>query len=676
MAIAIVGAVLGFVLEPLVGRLVTLSFGGAVHVWTVVVLVFQTVLLLAYLWAHLVARRFPIVHAAAVFAGLLSLPIAVDATPDPEGAVLPLVGTVMLAIGLPYFGLASAAVVAQAWYDRRGLGEPWGLYAASNAGSLVGLFAYPLLIEPFVSLPVQKVAWSFGYAGYAVLVGLAAWGTLSGALSGEDSAGPAASGPSTVGPEAAPPPGIRDFGHWISLSMAASVLLLAVTSWVGTAFGSFPLLWTIPLGLYLGSFMVAFARSVPDEWLRPFWPDTLAALALFASLAGEHLLHVFLYTAFFTICWQLHAALFRLRPAPAHLTAFYLSISLGGWLGGAFVSLFAPLVFPGLWELPIGMLLAAGALLFAGEVFDWRWFRRVEWRWAVTRGALVITLVMLTGMWLNIQQSRGPVASTRSLYGVFQVRERPSPEDGAMFRELMHGGTSHGSQYLEPDPRHSTPMSYYHPDGSNAEALALRPRAGADGRIAGIGLGTGAIAGLIEPGETLVFYELDPNAETLAREWFTYLEDSPGDVSVRLGDARLVLDQEDTTYDAILVDAFSGDGIPTHLLTVEAFEVYLDRLADDGVLALHISNRFLDLRGVVRANATELELHGAIREDKAKPGHDPLYGPAVSVVLVRDAAMLDGLDEEWVRFGPDDGLPRHDAWTDEHLDLLQPLGLR
>ncbi|MCB9677578.1 MAG: fused MFS/spermidine synthase [Alphaproteobacteria bacterium] len=655
LGVAVAGALLGFVLEPLVGRLVTLSFGGAVHVWAVCMLVFQTVLLLAYVWAHFVARRFPLAHAGAVLAGLASLPLHVDAAPDPAGSVLPLVGAVLLAVGLPYFGLASAAVVAQSWVQRRGLGLPWELYAASNLGSLVGLFAYPLVVEPLFGLSAQRMVWSAGYVAYAGLVAVAAWTTRNSPATTDAIAWPAAG----------------DVGRWVLLACAPSVLLLAVTGWIGTEFGSFPLLWTVPLGLYLGSFMVAFSERVPDAWLRPFWPDALVALALFACLAGEPVLHALLYTAFFAVCWQVHAALYRAHPEPAGLTVYYLAIALGGWIGGLFVSLIAPNVFPGLWELPIGLALCAVALLAAGEIPDWRWFTRVEWRWAVSRGALVGTMALLTGMWLNIQQSRGPVASVRSLYGVFQVRERAA-DDGARFRELMHGGTSHGSQYLPPDPRAKTPMSYYHPEGSNAEALARR----AGGRVAGIGLGTGAIAGLMRPGEHLVFYELDPNAETLARGWFTYLADSPAQVEVRMGDARLVLAAEDTTYDALFVDAFSGDGIPTHLLTIEAFEVYLDRLAPDGVLVLHISNRFLDLRGVVRANAETLGLKGAIRVDGPEPGRDPLYGPATSMILTRSDDRLIDLSDQWIRLGPLDGLPRHAPWTDERLDLLEPLGVR
>lgn len=655
-AVAVFGALLAFSLEPLVGRLVTLSFGGAVHVWAVCVLVFQTLLLLSTAWAEL-ARRWPLAHLLPVLAGLAVLPIDVVATPDPAGAVLPLALTVLFAVGPPFFALASASVLAQAWAARDGDPAPWGLYAAGSAGSLVGLFAYPLLIEPLVGLGAQRAVWSGAYV---------VWGVLAGLAAARASRTPLAPSQGSAWPSA------RQGLVWVLLSGSASILLLALTGWIGTEFGSFPLLWTIPLGLYLGSFVLAFSERVPVGWLRPFWPDLLLAFGFFASLAGEPALHLPLYAAFAGLCWLVHAALYRSRPAVGGLTAYYLAISLGGWLGGCFVTLLAPAIFPGLWELPIGIAACGLALLASGETPDRGWFQRVHWRFGFSRVALLGTVAFLQVRWWNLQVERNTIASYRSLYGVFHVRERDV--DGARARSLLHGATSHGSQYLAPDPRSRTPMSYYHPAGGNAQALGLR----SGPRLAGIGLGTGAIAGLLATGEQLVFYELDPNAEIIARRWFSYLADSPGEVSVRVGDARLVLDGESSTYDAILVDAFAGDGIPTHLLTVEAFQVYLDHLAPDGVLVLHISNRFLDLRGVVKAAGDSLGLHGAIRFETpdAPAVDDPLYGPAVTVVFSRSADRLTGLSDPWTSFGPGDGLPAHAAWTDDHVDLLQPLGLR
>ncbi|MCB9691220.1 MAG: fused MFS/spermidine synthase [Alphaproteobacteria bacterium] len=648
--LAVAGAMLGFTLEPLVGRLVTLSFGGAVHVWTVCVLVFQAVLLAAYAWAHFVARPWPLVHAAMAALTLVALPLGVSATPDPSGALLPIAAAVLLGAGAPFFVTASAAVVASAWWDDDS--PPWFLYAASNAGSLVGLLAYPLLVEPLVGLHAQRLAWSGLYAAFVGLVALTAWRARARPV------------------EPVPAPSPARAGQWVLLSGAASMLSLALTGWIGTEFGSFPLLWTFPLGLYLGSFMLAFSSTVAGWFdrslLRGLWPDALVMLALFACLAREHLLHPFLYTAFFVVCWQVHAALFRLRPEPAGLTPYYLLIALGGALGSAVVTLVAPNVFPGLWEMPLSIALCALALGVGGERPDLAWFRTVHWRFAVSRAALTGTMALLTVQWLAMQGSQSVIASTRSVYGVFQVRELEA--QGARYRQLMHGSTSHGVQILPPDPRSAMPMAYYHPSGGNYAAMELRN----GGRLAGIGLGAGAAAAWPRDGESIVFYEIDPDARELARTWFTHL----GDTEVRIGDARLVLAGEESTYDALFVDAFSGDGIPVHLLTEEAFRVYLDHLAEDGVLVLHISNRFLDLRGVVRANALDLGLAGAIRTDRATPETaDPFVYFASTAVLVRDPARLAELDDRWVRFADDDPFPRHAPWTDDHTNLLEPLGL-
>lgn len=641
------GAALGFVLEPMVGRLVTLSFGGAVHVWTVVVLVFQTVLLASYAWAHLVARRFPLAHAGVAVASLLALPIAVDATPDPMGSILPLAATVALAVGAPFFVTSSAVVVVSAWWAHDD--PPWRLYALSNAGSLVGLFAYPLLIEPLAGLAAQRTVWT---AGYLVFVALIVRVAL-------------ASRGRRIAPVSLPAPAV--LGRWLALSGAASWLSLAVTGWIGAEFGSFPLLWTLPLGLYLGSFMLAFSPTVA-RWFdggawRGGWVEALAVTGLFGCLANEPMLHPGLYLGFFGVCWAVHAALFRERPAVAGLTVYYLVIALGGVLGASVVTLVAPFVFPQLYEFPLGLLACGAALVLAGERPDLAWFRTVHWRYATVRGVLLAVMVALTvGWWLPAGSA--VVAAERSLYGVFQVLQRDGERP---YRLMLHGNTTHGAQYGPDDPAHDTPMAYFHPAGGNAEAVALRT----GDRVGVVGLGTGAAAAWLDG--PVVFYEIDPANEALARRWFTYL--SPHD-EVRLGDARLRLAMESSTYDALLVDAFSGDGIPVHLLTVEAFEVWLDRLAPDGVLVLHVSNRFLDLTGVIRANAQRLGLAGAVRVDAAPPAPDPLVFAARTVVLTREAARLDGLGQRWVRFGPDDGLPRHGAWTDDAQDILEPLGLR
>lgn len=643
-ALAILGAMLGFTLEPMVGRMVTLAFGGAVHVWTVVVLVFQVVLLASYAWAHLVARRWPLAHLALAVASVLALPLTIVAEPDPYGSIGPLAWTVVVAVGAPFFVTSSAAVVASAWW--RGTDPPWRLYALSNAGSLVGLFAYPLVIEPWVGLEAQRTAWTVAYVvfvGLVVRVALQARGAAGGVLAR---------------------PAVGDLIRWLALSASASWLSLAVTGWIGSEFGSFPLLWTLPLGLYLGSFMLAFSPMVAGWFdnspLRGAWIEALVMVGLFGCLANEPFLHPGLYVGFFGACWAVHAALFRHRPAVSELTTYYLVVALGGVLGAAVVTLVAPFVFPQLYEFPLGILACAVALGMAGERVDRDWFTTVHWRYGVVRATMTLVMLVLTvGWWLP--SGAEVVAGERSLYGVFQVIQRAGDRP---YRLLLHGNTTHGAQYGPADPAHDTPMAYFHPSGGNATAVGLRRGE----RVAVVGLGTGAAAAWVDG--PVVFYEIDPVNEALAREWFSFLDD--GD-EVRLGDARLRLATETDVYDALLVDAFSGDGIPVHLLTVEAFGVWLDHLAPDGVLVLHLSNRFLDLVGVVRADAAVLGLTGAVHQDTIAAGADPLVFAARTVVLARDPSVLDGLDDTWTRFGPSDGVARHTAWTDDYQNLLEPL---
>jgi hypothetical protein len=652
-ALAVVGALLAFTLEPLVGRLVTLSYGGAVHVWTVCVLVFQVLLLGGYAFAHLVVRRLPWAWAALGVVALVTLPVDVTAALRPDGDVLSLIATVLRSVGLPFLVLSSASVVAQGWYDRAGLGPPWWLYGASNAASLGGLFAYPLLIEPNTALTTQRLAWSVGFVGF---VGAAA----------------------ALTPRAwvlpAPPRSAVPWGavlRWAALAAAPSALLVAMTHRLTLELGSFPLLWAVPLALYLASFLLAFRDpDTPPGWMR-LWPDALVFLGLLSlPIFVVHLpFHPPLHALFFLVCWWVHQRLYAARPDPAALTWFYLAIAAGGALGSAAVTLGAPLLFTGLWELPISLVACGVALWAGGAPLDPDWFRRVHVRVWGSRLALTGTAAGLLVQYARIEAGRPAVDAMRSLYGIFVVRD--FEVDGQPARELVHGRTRHGAQYLD-GPQHAVPMTYYHPEGGLGRAIAHR----AGPRIGGIGLGTGAIAALTRPGDTLVFYEVDPHAETLARRWFTYLEDAPGEVSVRLGDARLLLAEEaaEAPYDVLLVDAFSGDGVPTHLLTAEALATYLARTAPDGLIVFHLSNRYLDLLGVVAALAEDAGLAGKAWREREAVVDDPLYAGHLAAVLARDPTRLEGLEGAW--WGPLSEVPPTSLWTDERIDLLEPLGRR
>jgi len=658
LLMVVTGALLTFSLEPLTGRMVTPFFGGAIHVWTVSVMVFQGLLFAAYLYAHLLARRIGVLHLGVILLPLAFLPLEITATPHPDAPIGALVIDLLRSVGVPFFALATTSVVAQYWLastdpER----EPWSLYAASNVGSLVALMAYPLLLEPTLGLEMQGALWGGIYVVYCALC-IAAFRALR---------------PGGDIPEAeeSPAPSAMDYGKWIALSAGPSMLLLAVTNVITSELGSFPLFWVLPLALYLGSFIVAFRDHDEPGYVAEFWPDLLLAFALLCQFVILAEMQPLLYATFFGICWVAHERLYLSRPAPRHLTAFYLAIALGGWLGGIAVSLVAPVIFDRLAEVGISMFVVAAALLWVAGRPGAKWWREVHIRYSGSRAILGGTVLILLGLLFANEGQKGFVDRERNLYGIFTLAELEV--DGHRYRELASGQTAHGKQYID-GPNVAIPMSYYHPAGSNFRALSLRKKGG---RMSGIGLGAGAVAAMLVPGEELVFYEINPASERMARDWFTYLSDSPGDVEVRIGDARLLMATEGDRElsSALFVDAFAGDGIPTHLLTEEAFRIYLDRLTDDGVIVLHISNRYYDLRGVLATAATTLDLAAVSFVGDGSESDEPLYDPSTTVVMTRDRAVLEKLLQEgWQDLANwEDPLT---LWTDDYIDILAAMRAR
>jgi spermidine synthase len=659
LGMVVTGSLLTFSLEPLTGRMITPFFGGAIHVWTVSVMVFQGLLFAAYLYAHLLARRIGPLHIGVVLLPLAFLPLEISAIPHPDAPVVALIVDLLRGVGVPFFALATTSVVAQYWLVSSDIDrEPWSLYAASNVGSLVALLAYPFVLEPIMGVAAQGTLWTGLYVVHCALC-IAAWRALrpSGVIAEvEDS----------------PAPTALDYGRWIALSAGPSTLLLAITNVITSELGSFPLFWVMPLALYLGSFIMAFRDHEEPGYLAEFWPDLLLGLALMCQFVILAEMQPPLYAAFFGICWVAHEQLYLSRPAPRHLTAFYLAIALGGWIGGIAVSVVAPVLFDRLAEVPIAMFLVAAAILWVGGRPSSKWWKEVHIRYSGSRAILGGTVLVLTVLLLANEGQKGFVDRERNLYGIFTLAERTA-DNGHRYRELASGQTAHGKQYLD-GPNTAVPMSYYHPAGPNHAALSLRK----PGRMAGIGLGAGAIAAMLEPGEQLVFYEINPTSERMAREWFTYLSDSPGEVEVRIGDARLLLatEADEAAYDALFVDAFVGDGIPTHLLTVEAFRTYLDRLAEDGILVLHISNRYYDLRGVLATTAASLDLAGVsyMANPDGSESDEPLYDPATTVALSRDPAVLKPLlDAGWQDLADH---PRLTLWTDDYIDIIAAMRAR
>lgn len=606
------------------------------HVWAVCLVVFQGTLLLAYLWAHLVAPRIGAGHLAALLLATAWLPVAFSGDPGPLAPATALVARLLATVCVPFFALSTTAVVVQTWLASSRLAptiDPYPLYGASNLGSLVGLLAYPLVVEPLLGLDDQRRVWSVGYLVY-VAVAAAAFALVR----------PARSRPGLVRVPAA------DLATWAALAAGPSALLVAVTNTVASEVGSFPLVWTVPLALYLGSFVLTF-RARAAWRARTWWPHALLVLFPFTV---EHVLRpwsaVVLYAAFAAACLLFHAELYRRRPPPEALTSFYLAVAGGGWLGGLAVTFGAPLVLEEPVEGPLVVAaMAAVGLRTMGDPLG-------LFRFPAVLGVVGLPVALVVGM-------RQPyVARVRSFHGLYSIEERLDP---APHRRLVHGTTVHGMQYLARGRGEA--LAYHHEGGPLHEAWELRR----GGRLAVLGLGAGAMAHWTRPGETLVFYEIDPANEAVARQWFTYLDRAAGRIEVRVGDARLLLEQEADRrpYDVMLVDAFAGDAFPWHLATREAFEVFASRVAPDGLLVLNLSSRYVDLRPFVGTIATSVGWACVTRYGKAATP-DPLATPTVGVACAAASDRLAPLRARGWADLDDAGAP---LWTDDWSPVVTAL---
>ena len=607
-------AFLLFQVEPMIAKMIVPWFGGSASVWTTCLLFFQTVLLLGYLYAHWSTARLRPTIKGRVHVGLLVVSVAAlpslialrsgagshwapTGNEEPTGRIL----LVLLAtIGLPYFLLSTTGPLLQAWVTslRRGRGSPYRLYALSNAGSLLALLGYPLLVEPTLTLRQQAVIWSAAYLAFVGLCGLIALRQ-----------------PRTeTAPDAALPterqsvrPGFGLHLLWLGLAAVPSVLLLAVTNHLSQNVAAIPFLWVLPLTLYLLSFILCFGPA-QWEWRPAFLP--LPALAVGAMAYAYSIQFDTGSTGILTLiavfalglsacCVLCHGELARLKPPAHYLTSFYLMMSLGGALGGAFVALIAPRIFSGYWELPLAIGACAVVALFVlyREPRRGWWY---EWSW-LTGAALTIGLIMFLA-----RDVRNTVKSfqltTRNFYGVLRVSDSDDPTARGATRTLTNGTIDHGEQFLDPRRRRQ-PTTYYGP--TSGVGLAIREaQARGPVRVGVIGLGTGTLASYGRPQDWFRFYDINPRVVQIANTQFTFLHDCPATHDVVLGDARLSLEREPSQqFDVLAVDAFAGDSIPIHLLTEEAFRLYFRHLKPGGVLAVHVTNLYLDLQPVVALSA-------------------------------------------------------------------------
>lgn len=707
-----------FLVEPMVAKMILPTFGGSASVWNASMVFFQTVLLLGYLYAHLStrflgARHQALVHLGVMLLPLLALPIAIPAW-TPEGSRNPtllLLALLAMAVGLPFFALSAGAPLIQKWFadtNDPAAHDPYFLYRASNLGSMVGLLGYPAIYERDFTLKQQSLYWGYGYWGLLVLVGCAVallWRSPKPA-------------PEKVAAEE-PDEAIvwKTRLRWIALAAVPSSLLLGVTTYITSNLTPIPLLWVVPLALYLLTFVIAFSnrpRWLSGTILARVFPLFVAPMMLaiilestsyFVQLAVAHLL------IFFLAALMCHSLLSESRPKAKHLTEFYLWLSVGGMLGGVFNALLAPVIFKTVAEYPIALILACLLRPLRPEVkgralWDYaypaivgvvtvfiilicyaRGMEPSNQRTALTIGVpivlafvavdrpmrfgLALGAIVLAANWLHVNASGNVVYTQRSFFGVHRV-----VDIGRGMRLYVHGNTKHGIQNLTPG-KERKPLTYYYPTGPIGEVFTAYSGRDAKKDVALVGLGIGSLAGYGEPGQEMTFFEIDPEVQYMARDsgLFTYLTESRAKIRIVLGDARLMLAREpEHKYGIIVLDAFSSDSIPVHLMTLEALKMYLDKLTPDGIIAYHISNRYLELQGVVANLGAKEGMFSLVNDDASReswPAGEEDEGKYMSkwIVMAHSKAALAKIvgNPQWRPLPPEPNAP---LWTDDYSNIL------
>ena len=593
-------AFLLFQVQPLIGKMILPWFGGSAAVWTTCMLFFQAVLLLGYFYSHWVVRylspsRQSLVHGSLLLISLLLIPISPSLGWKPIGAENPtlrILGLLTVSIGLPYFVLSTTGPLLQAWFARERSGlVPYRLFALSNFGSMLALLAYPVAVEPVFPTLWQSYLWSALYACFAAACALLAWRGRKGI--------PIVQPAQHEGPA----PRWNDKVLWAALAACPSILMVADTSYLTTNIAPIPMIWVAPLALYLLSFILSFERS---SWYQrqvfvPMLVLGLGALAYLPTLRMDELpIAVSMginLTAFFAACMVCHGELARLQPHPGHLTGYYLMLAVGGVVGGFFVGVIAPYWFNSHYELSIGIFLTG--LVTALTIIPKVTFSRPLWRRvAIGFSTLVLIALALIRVVDHMAQISGADVTVRNFYGTLQVFSNVKDA----YRTMFHGQIIHGMQYTAPD-KLDLPTTYYSPESGAGKALLIKAEQGPL-RVGVIGLGVGTLLSYGRQGDDFRLYEIDPLVVDIARQHFSFLSRTAATTDIVLGDARLQLEREpDQRFDVLVVDAFSGDSVPIHLLTQEAFAQYFRHLKPDGILAVHITNRFLDLRPVVKTAA-------------------------------------------------------------------------
>ena len=719
-----VSALLLFSVQPLFTKMVLPRLGGSPAVWSVAMVFFQSLLLAGYAYAHFLMqlqnRAIPVaVHLVLLLVALLTLPLSIAGgwgEPPSSGYAFWLLGLFAVSIGLPFFALAANNPLLQAWFVRTGHPDgpdPYFLYASSNIGSFLALLSYPVLLEPMFTLRTQNLIWTGGYGLLIALIAGCGVLLLRSPLS--------AAVDVLAEHSDAPPPAWMLRVRWIFLAAVPSGLLIAVTAHISTDVAAAPLLWVLPLSLYLLTWVLVFQSRplLPHRWMLLAQPLAIAGVVVLLAVGGEQNLLLTLgghLLCFFVIAMACHGELARTRPHAKYLTGFYVALSFGGMLGGLFAGLIAPFTFSWIAEYPILLALAAlcrppggderlprwsfwywpllavlAVALIApswssGHVMEWLDDRRV-WvigavgvlsaalalglnanRWKIF-ATVVVALVLIRAY----PSDDGRVETVRSFFGVHKIVVTPHGQ----YHVLMHGTTIHGAQKFQNDDGSPVtgrpePISYYHKDGGIGQAItAIRERKGSALRVAVIGLGSGTLACASEPGENWKFFEIDQSMVDTASDpkYFTYIKNCEPNLKPVIGDARLTFAREpDGIYDMIIVDAYSSDAIPIHLATKEAMKIYKDKLAPQGVVVMHVSNRHLELESVVVGIADANELKSWVYDEDS--GRDNEYIFATDVVVSARAEADVGKLAQSDKWEQTDPTWNQRVWTDDYSNVL------
>jgi SAM-dependent methyltransferase len=664
-------AFLLFLLQPITAKQILPWFGGSAAVWTTCLVFFQTTLLLGYAYSDAVARHMSPKAQVRLHVGLLAvscalLPIVPGAQWKPLGGESPsflILGLLAATIGLPYFLLSTTSPLVQAWFARSFPDRsPYRLFALSNLASMLALLGYPFALEPWVTTRLQSYGWSIAYVVFALLTAASGWFSVSSRAVAAQIASAGDASRSAIEPT----PGRQLL--WATLAAMGSYLLLAVSNHICQNIASIPLLWIAPLSIYLLSFILCFDSS---RWYHReiFHPVLAAALGVMAwTLADQELTHqlklqIGVFCAgLFIACMFCHGELARLKPAPRYLTRFYLMISLGGAIGSALVGLVAPLVLPAYFELAFGLIVCAALLLFQA--------RSAHPVFALLGIASLLFSIGAAGWGINAFYEN-TVSATRNFYGVLRVQEW-NAGTANYHRSLIHGTILHGTQYPGPELERSPTTYYTQTSGIGRAIESLHPTT-IPLKVGVVGLGAGTIATYGSKGDIYRFYDINPAVIGIAKRDFTFLSKSDATIEVALGDARLSLERETPqNFDVLAIDAFSSDAIPVHLITAEALEIYRRHVKPGGIIAFHVTNRYLNLVPVVRQLAETAGLYSVLVADD---GVASTGSRSDWVLLSDDEARLDAppIEEAAQTIEPRAGWR---PWTDDFNNIVQVLKSR